>query len=347
MDENLRQSLVGHDLKLLHCRFRFPSKLLQEVCNIKPLTSNTLSISDFRLLLIGEVGSGKSSFFNTINSIFRGYVTSQAVTGHNADHSVTTMFRTYDVMSSPLGKPFKWKICDTAGLLPKDGLTVAELLYLVDGNIPNRFRFNPYERITPDSPGFIESPSHSQRAHCVTLVIDSSTVDKMPESMWQKYQLLQDALNARRIPLVVLLTKIDLACTQTRENLLHVFHSQRIQNTVRMISKKFQGLPTNKIFPIKNYEWETDLNTHVNSLSLLALRQMLRFAQDHIEEKADQFDPGVIRKYLNFRQPFFIIFVVVLFVLILVLFFFSDKVMEMLAFSGSGSHEGEENDDYE
>lgn len=61
-----------------------------------------------------------------------------------------------------------------------------------------RLQFNPYEPITPDSPGFIESPSHSQKAHCVGLVIDSSTLDKIPEAMWQKYQLLQDALNARR-----------------------------------------------------------------------------------------------------------------------------------------------------
>ncbi|XP_031559495.1 interferon-induced protein 44-like [Actinia tenebrosa] len=267
---------------------RLSTKLVEEVTNIKPLTSKSLDISEFRLLLIGQVGSGKSSFFNTINSIFRGYVTSHAITGHNAAHSVTTMFRTYDITSTPYGKPFKWKICDTAGLQEKDGLTVAELLYLVDGNIPNRFKFNPYERITPDSPGFIESPSYSQRAHCVAIVMDSSTVDNLTEEMWQKYQMLQDALNARRIPLVVLFTKIDLACTQTRENLLHVFHSQRIQNKVRMISKNLRSLPTNKIFPIKNYEWETELNPHVNSLSLLALRQMLRFAQNYVEEKSDQ-----------------------------------------------------------
>lgn len=49
-------------------------------------------MSEFRLLLIGQVSSGKSSFYNTVNSIFRGYVTSQAITG-NAGRSVTTMVR--------------------------------------------------------------------------------------------------------------------------------------------------------------------------------------------------------------------------------------------------------------
>ncbi|XP_028512929.1 interferon-induced protein 44-like [Exaiptasia diaphana] len=301
--------------------FRSPSKVLQDVCDIKPLSLGGLNVSEFRLLLLGQVSSGKSSFYNTVNSIFRGYVTSQAITG-NAGRSVTTMFRMYDVASSPLKEPFKWKICDTVGLLPDNGLSVSELLYLVDGNIPNRFQFSPYGGITPDSPGFIEAPTHSQRAHCVALVIDASTVDNIPESMWQKFRMFQDAVNARRVPMVVLLTKIDLACPQTQENLLHVFHSQRIQQVVRMISTRLQGLPTNKIFPIKNYEWETELNMHVNSLALLALRQMLRFAQDYIEDKSDYLrELGAIRHRLSTRELAYTMLILIGFFLFLYLAF--------------------------
>lgn len=42
-----------------------------------------------RVLLVGSVGAGKSSFFNSINSIFRGNMTCQAIAG-TADRSVTT-----------------------------------------------------------------------------------------------------------------------------------------------------------------------------------------------------------------------------------------------------------------
>lgn len=52
----------------------------------------------------------------------------------------------YDVAPSPLKEPFKWKICDTVGLLPDNGLSVSELLYLVDGNIPNRFQVSCINR---------------------------------------------------------------------------------------------------------------------------------------------------------------------------------------------------------
>lgn len=142
--------------------------------------------------------------------------------------------------------------------------------------------------------------------------------------------------------MVVLLTKIDLACPQTRENLLHVFHSQRIQNSVRMISKKFQGLPTNKIFPIKNYEWESELNPQVNSLSLLALRQMLRFAQDHIEEKADEiYNMGTLWSRASSHACMVPIFTVFLTGLLLFVYFTFEKFKFLSGKASSYSQEAE------
>jgi predicted GTPase len=41
------------------------------------------------ILLFGSVGAGKSSVFNTINSIFRGKIFNVARSG-NAEHSLTT-----------------------------------------------------------------------------------------------------------------------------------------------------------------------------------------------------------------------------------------------------------------
>jgi len=46
-------------------------------------------ISHINVLLVGEVGAGKSSFFNTVNSVFRGYVTSLANAG-SLGRSITT-----------------------------------------------------------------------------------------------------------------------------------------------------------------------------------------------------------------------------------------------------------------
>ena len=50
-------------------------------------------VTQARVLLVGPVGAGKSSFFNSINSVFRGHMTSQAISGV-CGKSVTTQVRT-------------------------------------------------------------------------------------------------------------------------------------------------------------------------------------------------------------------------------------------------------------
>lgn len=47
------------------------------------------TVHQARVLMVGPVGAGKSSFFNSINSAFRGNMTSQAIAG-TAGKSVTT-----------------------------------------------------------------------------------------------------------------------------------------------------------------------------------------------------------------------------------------------------------------
>lgn len=45
-------------------------------------------VEQIKVLMIGQVGAGKSSFFNTINSIFKGTITNQAPAG-SAGKSLT------------------------------------------------------------------------------------------------------------------------------------------------------------------------------------------------------------------------------------------------------------------
>ena len=56
---------------------------------IKNYKPEVKSVVQVRVLLVGPVGAGKSSFFNSINSVFKGHVTGQANTG-SAGTSLTT-----------------------------------------------------------------------------------------------------------------------------------------------------------------------------------------------------------------------------------------------------------------
>ena len=80
--------LLYHLLCIYCLNFQLLQELKRNIEQYKPLKE--LNVDQARVLLVGQVGAGKSSFFNTINSIFRGYITSQACIG-NAEHSLTTV----------------------------------------------------------------------------------------------------------------------------------------------------------------------------------------------------------------------------------------------------------------
>lgn len=75
---------------IFSCVCRQREELMESIKSYKPTVS---SVSQVRVLLIGPVGAGKSSFFNSINSVFRGHVTSQAIAGSSTS-SLTTQVST-------------------------------------------------------------------------------------------------------------------------------------------------------------------------------------------------------------------------------------------------------------
>ncbi|KAG6932874.1 interferon induced protein 44 like, partial [Chelydra serpentina] len=82
-------------------------KIMEEIRSYKPYLN---SVPQIRILVLGPIGAGKSSFFNSVNSVFRGYVTSQAVAGSD-NASVTTQYRTYPVKDGRDGKPLPIILC--------------------------------------------------------------------------------------------------------------------------------------------------------------------------------------------------------------------------------------------
>ena len=87
---------------------------------------------------------------------------------------------------------------------------------------------------------------------------------------------------------MAILTKIDKACTDDTRDVTRIIQDAAIRYAVDKVSAELQGLQRNKIFPDKNYESETVPDQNLEILILLAVRQMLRFSQDFVEEKIAQ-----------------------------------------------------------
>ncbi|XP_076095598.1 interferon-induced protein 44-like [Mytilus galloprovincialis] len=271
--------------------------LKEKIEQYKPLQE--LNVPHARLLLVGQVGAGKSSFFNTINSIFKGYITSQACSG-NAEHSVTTVYRMYQIRNWTSGEPLNFRMHDTRGIEANQGIDAHEMCFLLDGHIPDRHQLNPSVPLSTDIPGFVTIPHLSDKIHCVVFVIDGSTIDVMPEKVIERMKALQSRMNQKGVPQVVLLTKIDKMCETSCEDLSKVFSSFVIQQTIDRVSQII-GLPRSHILPIKNYESEMELNDNVNILTLITLQHILHFCDDYMDNYLDQNEEGKMKK-LSIRE---------------------------------------------
>ncbi|XP_056613877.1 interferon-induced protein 44-like isoform X2 [Triplophysa dalaica] len=256
-------------------------ELVKLIKNYKPLES---SVNRIRILMIGPVGAGKSSFFNSINSVFTGHVTNKAMAGSSGT-SLTTQFRTYPVKDGREGKLLPFVLCDTMGLEEQSGagLDIEDISSILQGLIPDRYKFNPMAPFEPDEQKFSKSASMDQKTHCVVYVIDATKVSLMSSKLEEKLAGIRKKVNSLGVPQIILITKVDEACPLVEEDLEKVYVSSYIKTKVQEVSSRL-GVPVSCVLPVKNYSQELELNLSCDVLLLTVLQQMLRFADDYLDD---------------------------------------------------------------
>ncbi|XP_052802962.1 interferon-induced protein 44-like [Mya arenaria] len=236
-----------------------------------------LDTPHFNILLIGPLGSGKSSFCNLVSSVFRGRISHRARVGGNSQSSTTTLLTPYT-----FGDKASLQLYDTRGVAETDTLDLLQCNFILDGNVPDFYEMSPSHLLKSNDAEFRYTPALKNETHCAVFVLDGSTVGAMPKPMLQKLLSYRDLLNRKEIPQVVLVTKIDQLCEQSAENMSNVFLSPTIKEVVEKVADLLK-LPRNSIWPVKNYEEEVENDESINILALLALRQILFFAEDYLE----------------------------------------------------------------
>ncbi|RXN16174.1 interferon-induced 44-like protein [Labeo rohita] len=256
-------------------------ELTEMIINYKTLMT---SVSRVRILMIGPVGAGKSSFFNSINSIFTGHVTSKAMSG-SAGTSLTIQFRTYPVNDGREGKPLPFVLCDTMGLEEQSGagLDIEDISSILQGHVPDRYKFNPMAPFQPDEQKASRPASLQEKIHCVVYVIDTTKISLMSEKLQEKLASIRRKVNSLGIAQIVLMTKVDEACPLVEENLQSLYVSSYIKSKVQEVSSQL-GVPVSCVLPVKNYSQELELELNCDVLLLTALQQMLRFADDYFDD---------------------------------------------------------------
>ncbi|XP_072562840.1 interferon-induced protein 44-like [Paramormyrops kingsleyae] len=255
--------------------------LKQYLLDYKPTID---SVPEARILLIGAITAGKSSFFNSINSIFRDNMTSQAKAGYKGT-SLTLKYSTYKVKAGRGGRPLAFLLCDTMGLEAdkNGGVKIEDIESILKGYLPDKYQFNSVQPMKGDDCQACSTLTLKDRIHCVVYVIDASSFAILPEGTKTKIDEIRERINFTDVPLMVLLTHVDEACPHVDKDLKNVYRSCYIKDLIERTSRCL-GIPMLNVLPVKNYCHEIELNDTCDILLLSAMKQMLNFADNYFDD---------------------------------------------------------------
>jgi len=248
------------------------------------------NIEYFNVLLIGQVSSGKSSFYNTVESVFAKNVTLRAGTG-TREESLTTQFRTFKVKAKDSqNQPIRFRFCDTMGLSGMSGLKPEDYGKIMDGNV--RDGADLRGKLVPSVKGYNENPTTGDKMHCVAFIVDASSYTFIDEQILEKFNKIRDEADSRFLNPIVILTRIDQTCIDLKRDegdVRNVFHSKTMKDAVEEVAQKF-GVAENSVYPVQNYSVETEKDRAIDILALRTLRQILRCSETFLDDMLERQD---------------------------------------------------------
>ncbi|XP_029393742.1 interferon-induced protein 44-like [Mus pahari] len=256
-------------------------KLLSALRAYKPYEG---LVSEVRILLVGPVGSGKSSFFNSVKSVFQGHLTRQAIVGSD-ERSITKQYRVYSIKDGKSGETLPFMLCDSMGLEEGEeaGLCVDDIPHILKGCVPDRYQFNPCEPIKPNRFPQDASPPLKDRIHCVAFVLDINSVNTLSDKMVAKLKKIRKDVVDSGIGYVALLTNVEEYDEVLDDNFANMTETvtslRQVQDVQTMLN-----IPIANILMVSNYASERRLEPVKDILIFAALRQMLRAADDALED---------------------------------------------------------------
>uniref|UniRef100_A0A3B4WY40 G domain-containing protein n=1 Tax=Seriola lalandi dorsalis TaxID=1841481 RepID=A0A3B4WY40_SERLL len=251
---------------------------LQYVQEYKPENGN---VSHLRVLLYGPVGAGKSSFINSVSNVLRGRMTIPTLA--SATTSNTSFTRRYETFKIRKGKgnpktfyPFVFN--DVMGLEEgsDSGVRAEDIKLAMKGGVREGYKFNPLSPLSERDPGYNPTPSPDDRVHILVCVFSANSFSCcLPEnSDWVSV--------SAAIPQMAIVTNIDAACAEIEKDLKNVYMSKHLKKKVS-VRHSAVGIPMNCICPVKNYSQEIQINDEVDSLIVSALRLIIDFGDDFID----------------------------------------------------------------
>ncbi|KAK0130873.1 Interferon-induced protein 44 [Merluccius polli] len=222
----------GHSAPCCSCRLRRKEQLMSKICSYKMSCGVPA-----RVLLLGPVGSGKSNFISSVQSIFSGRVLNHAMVGSSptgftkkVGQNQSTL-RTFTINGKKGEGPTALSMCDVMGLREREGtgINFDDILAVIKGHAPEGHKFCPSRPLHPGTAGYREDPGVNDRVHCVVFVLDATRLDSYWLGLRGTFQRLREHISDLGVHQVAVLTHIDKACALTASDVKDVYKSVTIQ----------------------------------------------------------------------------------------------------------------------
>ncbi|XP_074552942.1 interferon-induced protein 44-like [Halichoeres trimaculatus] len=239
-------------------------------------------MSHLRILLHGPVGAGKSNFFNSVESVLRDQITTQALTDATSGSTFTLKHKTYKI--EKYAQSFYPVVFnDIMGFEENtnNGVQVEDVILAMKGHVREDHKFNPVSPLAQGDPGFNPNPTVNDKVHVLVCVVPAGSVPLLDTAKVQKLRQVRVAASELGIPQVAILTKVDEACPEVKKDINNIHKSKYLKQQVEQFSVLL-GIPINCIFLIKNYESEINTSEDINRPILTALKQMVTYGEDYL-----------------------------------------------------------------